>query len=301
MNTPWSAEQVVTETLAKKLIEEEFPELKPVEVSLLGKGFDNTVYEVNKLYVFRFPRREIAVRLLEIEKQILPKLASKVEMAIPVPVFFGNPSKDYKWMFLGYHKVAGETPSELSEVQRISMAAPLAEFLKTVHAFPAEIARKHGAEDDHFGRLDLKKRIPMLQANIDKLKQIHKGEISDRMQHYLDSLSKMESVSAEHLVHGDLHIRNILIDKDGALSGIIDWGDTHIGDPAVDLSIVYSLLPPEARETFFGIYGKVTEDTKELARFKAIYTHSVLMVYGYDLQDLALVQSAETSIHLALF
>ncbi len=40
---------------------------------------------------------------------------------------------------------------------------------------------------------------------------------------------------------------------------------------------------------------------KELARFKAIYTHSVLRVYGYDLQDIALVQSAETSIHLALF
>ena len=51
-------------------------------------------------------------------------------------------------------------------------------------------------------------------------------------------------------VHGDLYARHLLLDDHKKLCGVIDWGDVHLGDRALDLSIAYSFLPAEARLCF---------------------------------------------------
>lgn len=83
----WDAEQIVSAPFAKTLIETQFPELAPAAISLLGYGFDNTVYQVNDRFVFRFPRRELAVGLLKTENQLLPSLASQLPLSIAEPIF----------------------------------------------------------------------------------------------------------------------------------------------------------------------------------------------------------------------
>lgn len=69
MNRSWAAEHPVDEQMARSLIEAQFPALAPVRLKLLGAGWDNTAYRVNGAQVFRFPRRQIAVDLLESEVQ----------------------------------------------------------------------------------------------------------------------------------------------------------------------------------------------------------------------------------------
>ena len=63
MNRPWSAVRTITDDTARSLIETQFPALAPVWIDLLGIGWDNTAYRVNGEWVFRFPRREVAVNL----------------------------------------------------------------------------------------------------------------------------------------------------------------------------------------------------------------------------------------------
>ena len=41
-------------------------------------------------------------------------------------------------------------------------------------------------------------------------------------------------------VHGDCHLDNILL-KEEMLTGIVDWGDMHKGDPALDIFVVFFL------------------------------------------------------------
>ena len=41
------------------------------------------------------------------------------------------------------------------------------------------------------------------------------------------------------IVHGDLHLRHLLVGEGGDASGVIDWGDSCLADPAVDLSLAY--------------------------------------------------------------
>ncbi|UOK58004.1 phosphotransferase [Bacillus sp. OVS6] len=256
MGNPWSPEQTVSESLAEKLITKDFPELHPVHAKLLGKGFDNTVFQVNGCYVFRFPRRQIAVDLLQTEERLLPMLPD-MGIAIPVPIFSGSPGFDYKWPYLGYSFLPGQPSAELTEKQRASMAIPLAKFLKTLHAIPVDKALMAGVKYDCLGRLDMNKRIPMLNKTAEKLYSLRpESDTIKQLHKYTEMLVPIGEASEKCLVHGDLHLRNILVNEKGSLTGIIDWGDTHIGDSAIDLSAAYSLLPLEARSSFLKNTGK---------------------------------------------
>jgi aminoglycoside phosphotransferase (APT) family kinase protein len=296
----WSPEIEVTPELARELIGTQFPELTPVLVSLFGKGFDNTVFLVNQQYIFRFPRRAIAVQLLQTENKLLPQIEKELNIPIPVPVFLGQPCEAYPWPFSGYLSVPGVTPDGLSKKQRIEAAVPLAKFLLALHQFPIEKAEQSDVPFDELNRLSIEKRKEKLKDNVTKL--INDGVFKDHIPitKYIEELQAVEPSSKLALVHGDLHIRNILVDEKGILSGIIDWGDVHIGNPAVDLSFVYSFLPPEGRREFFKVYGQVDETTKYLARFKAVFTSVLLLRYAQDLGDTGFLVAAMEALNITL-
>jgi len=72
MDRVWAAQIEVDAPLAAALIGGQFPALAPPAIEPLGCGWDNTVYRVNERYVFRFPRRRIAVDLIATEPRCLP-------------------------------------------------------------------------------------------------------------------------------------------------------------------------------------------------------------------------------------
>lgn len=300
MSQPWSPEIALTASEAKILIEEQFPHIKPVTIKELGKGFDNTVFRVNEKYVFRFPRREIAVELLNNENQLLPLLVQDLNIDIPEPIFFGKSTEAYKWPFTGYYLVKGESPGELVNEVREKSAESLAIFLKKLHHFSVEKAKEVGVPPDRLDRTNISKRRNKLIDNVKKAVELHLIDDAQTAFEWIDSLQGVQLDSSITLVHGDCHIRNILVDQNGIISGIIDWGDTHLGHPAIDLSIAFSFLPPSSREKFFQIYGEVSDETKIGARFFALYVSVLLALYGHDLEDVRLVASAKQSIKLSL-
>ncbi len=296
---PWSAELVVTVELARHLVETQFPQLAPAAVEPLASGWDNTAYLINKSLVFRFPRRAVAVPLLNTESRLLPLLAPQLPMPIPVPTMSGCPTDEYPWPFAGYEIVPGRIACSagLSARQRIAMAEPLARFLAALHAFPRDQATRLGLRGDELGRLDPRKRIPMARDNLAKL--VRAGLISDSRPWLtiLDHPPTARPARTIALVHGDLYARHILVNAAGRPCGVIDWGDAHLGDPAVDLSIAHGLLPPEAHEAFRATYGAVDIDTWHMARFRALYHATVTITYGHNTGDGDLVREGLTVLH----
>src|SRR5271170_47998 len=97
-NEEWHADIIITEELVRNCLQEQFPELLPIEnLSCMGEGWDNKVFLVNQRYVFRFPRRKIAVELIEQENKILHALPDFSPLHIPVPEFIGQPSHFYPY------------------------------------------------------------------------------------------------------------------------------------------------------------------------------------------------------------
>ena len=283
---PWDAEYELSIAVATQLIETQFPQLAPISTTLLGEGWDNTAYLVNEQYVFRFPRREIALALLQHENSVLPLIAACVSLAVPVPIYQGVAADDYRWPFAGYRLLIGETADRiaLSDAQREMNVKAIAEFLRQLHAIDLQPIYDAGIPYDVIGRLDLGVRVPQTLDYLDKITQLYTMDVIGLR----DEVAQMTTFVIPEdkcLVHGDLYAKHIIIDEQANVSGVIDWGDVHISHPAVDLMIVYSFFPARVQQQFFAIYGKVDHATKILARFLAIYLSSVLIVYGRDVND----------------
>ncbi|MED3794561.1 phosphotransferase [Niallia alba] len=297
MTNIWDPEYTITKELASQLIEEQFP-ISVDSIEEIGEGFDNTIFRVNKCYTFRFPRREIAVKLLKSEWELLRIIADQLPVPVPKPIFLGTESHAFPRIFIGYHYLAGKAPQELTNEERLKMIKPLAMFLKKLHSLT--IDRFQTVPYDEFDRLHIDKRKSRLIDAIQKLQKYENLSLFDLAEDYAKNVTHNTVPNVTVLTHGDLHIRNMLVNEEKELAGMIDWGDTHIGHPAVDLSIAYSLFPSEGQKQFFSIYGEVDDTTLKLAQFKAIFTIVSLLTYSIDKKDNELYEEGKISLSLAL-
>jgi aminoglycoside phosphotransferase (APT) family kinase protein len=301
MPQSWFAEVDVSVELAEKLIRSQFPALCRAEVVTFGEGWDNSVYLVNGAIIFRFPRREFAGPLILSECRILPLISSRVPVPVPIPEYFGRPENGYPWHFAGYRKLPGQAASEigLDDGERACLAEPLAHFLKALHATPIEDAIQCGVTGDVIGRLDLGKRTPLARKLLDRFGPSLSSNVG-RLHDLLEDAPMDYRPRTDTLVHGDLYGRHLLLDSDQRLCGVIDWGDCHVGDRAIDLLPIFTVLPKAARERFFEKYGTVDSLTVRIARARALYHTLNVLNYARDIGDTPLEREALVGLgHLA--
>jgi aminoglycoside phosphotransferase (APT) family kinase protein len=294
----WTAELIVDPRLAKELVDTQFPELSPASVRLLAAGWDNTAYVVNESFVFRFPRRSIAVSLIETEQRLLPWLAPRLPMSAPVPRFEGRPSDAFGWPFLGYPLIAGRTiaAARLSREDRAALAAPLATFFATLHAIPSFEAAARGVPGDTLNRLDTTARLAATDQRLRTL--VDSGVLTGRrsIDEALASAPVIRQPRTDVLVHGDPHAGQILVDDRHRMSGVIDWGDVHLGDPAIDFTAAHTILPPEACEVFRRTYGSIDELVWQAARGRAIWHTVALLASAVDMGNREMVDETRQAL-----
>lgn len=232
MSQPWSPQIVVDKTLAKQLIESQFPELQPITLKFIGNGWNNTVYHVNQKYAFCFPRRNISVGFIEAMAATMPKLAKKLPLPVPTPLFFGKPTPAFEWPFLGYRLIAGTDACtlQLNVEERASLAKPLAHFLKALHSIGHNEAEQLNAKIDTWRHLDPKLRFANAQQDIQRIKDLGLFAHCAKLLEILNGLKLIhqEDVGKKTMIHGDLNTHHMLLDSDRKLCGIIDWGDVCI-------------------------------------------------------------------------
>lgn len=296
---PWKAQQTIDPNLALEIIDDQFPELCAEKIQLLGVGWDNTAYLVNDAFVFRFPRREIAVPLLTHELCMLPKISDSLPLPIPKPEWSGTAAKGYTWPFIGYRMLAGKTACrlELSDSERSSIAAPLAQFLRALHSIPLSVAQSCNLPKDTLGKLDIVRLTPLIKKSLNEMELLGLLENKKQLLDLLDSLQNVRTPLSTVIVHGDFYARHLLLDEDRQAAGVIDWGDIHVGDPAVDISIAHSFLPIAAQEKFRNIYGEISEETWELARLRALYSSPLLVLYGTHSGDLNIANEGRRALN----
>ena len=108
----------------------------------------------------------------------------------------------------------------------------------------------------------------------------------------LDEAERLPATTDEALVHGDLHVRHVLVGPVGRPSAVIDWGDLAIADPSVDLSLYWSQLDGPARDAFRDAYGaeRLTPARLLRARVLALFLDATLAAYAHDTGNDALLR-----------
>lgn len=273
----WSAEVTVDEDLARRLIAGQFPQVELGSMRLLGEGWDNTVWLVDDRWAFRFPRRSVAIPGVERELAALPLLAPRLPLPIPAPELAGVPAEGFPWPWFGAAHIPGGEPLGLSEGARRGLARPFARFLRALHEAPAP----DGLPADPMGRADMQVRVPKTDASLIDLENEGLWRTPDAVRNLLEAAHELPPPEPTVVSHGDLHMRHLLVDDRGALTGVIDWGDICVGAPAVDLSLLWSMLPPAGRAEFLAEYGGLSDDQLVRARVLAINLCAILALYGH--------------------
>jgi aminoglycoside phosphotransferase (APT) family kinase protein len=215
----------------------DWPELAPVRARPMGEGWDSRIVEVNGAIVFRFPKRaEIGERLAR-ERALLAGLHGTLPLAVPDVRYWGEPRGDFPFGFAGHPKLPGDAAvaTTLSEAAEGAIAAELARFLAALHAVPPARARSLGAIErdvlaaDPPALLELVRRLhPAIRPAVD-------AAVAARCERFLAAAPPAPRGTPACLVHGELTANNVLI-AGQAVSGVIDWTDACLGDPAGDLA-----------------------------------------------------------------
>jgi aminoglycoside phosphotransferase (APT) family kinase protein len=261
---PWESAQPVDAARAARLVGGQFPELRGVPVRHVANGWDNSVLLVGDV-LFRFPRREIAVTLQSRELAVLPYVADRVPLPVPVPTHLGEPAEDYPWPFWGAAMLPGVELARVPDVDRTAAAEALGAFLRALHDLPAPV----DLPVDPMHRAAPRLRAERTREWLDQLRAARAFAASAEV----DALVGLD-LGVPHepsvLVHGDLHLRHLLVLPDGRPSGVIDWGDTCRADPAVDLSLAYAAFSGRARDAVLASYGPIDTDRELRARSLAV-------------------------------
>jgi aminoglycoside phosphotransferase (APT) family kinase protein len=274
----WSADVTVDEVLVRRLIGEQFPELELGSLKPVAEGWDNAVWLVDERWVFRFPRRKIAIPGFERELAVLPGLAPRLPAPIPAPVFVGRPALGYPWPFFGAELLPGMEAGDaaLDDEARIRLAPALAGFVRALHDTEVD----HELPFDPNWRGDMPRRVEMTREWLDRLDGL--WHPPPAVAELLAEAEPLPASSRSVLCHGDLHFRHVLVDEHGTLTGVIDWGDLCRAEPAIDLSLLWNFFPPAGREAFLGIYGPLAEDQLVRTRLLAVNLCVVLAIYGHE-------------------
>lgn len=274
----WAAEVTVDEALARRLIGDQFPELEVASLRLLGEGWDTTVWLVDEEWVFRFPRREVVLNGLQNEIEVLPQLAPLLPLPIPVPTLLGEPSEPFGWPFYGAPFLPGREPdSGLGDDARLTLARPLAEFLRTLHSIQFDV----DLPVDPVRRADMAYRVPRASERIEEVERLGLWEAPAWIAGLLAAARDLPVPEPTAITHGDLHFRHVLVGERGDPTAVIDWIDVSRNDPCVDLVLYWSALSPEPRKEFLAAYGPLDEEQLVRGRVLAFDLCATLAIWGH--------------------
>lgn len=190
-------------------------------------GDDFLVLEVNREWMFRFPRSPVAAEVMEREKRFLPLFRPLAPLPVP---HIERVGRDY----LAYRKIKGasltpEVLAGLSVEERSGIARELGDFLSTLHSYPIREARRIGLSEVWGGWEE--------QACEDFERKVAPLLSRDAERNGIALLREVLSVECERVVvHGDFHpADHVFVDlARRRVAGVIDFGDLTVHDPAVD-------------------------------------------------------------------
>jgi aminoglycoside phosphotransferase (APT) family kinase protein len=267
-----SADVHIDIALVRSLLNEQHPDLAHLPLQLVDTGWDNAMFRLGGDLLIRLPRRHLAASLIENEQHWLPVIARALPIPIPVPVRVGYPGRGYPWKWSVLPWLHGITADRAEP--RPDQAIRLAQFLRSLHVHAPATAPRNELRG-----VPLSKRADVMEARMRRLESATHF-MSSAIRHAWQLALQAPIASEATWLHGDLHPRNILVEN-GAITGIIDWGDLTVGDIATDLASIWMLFGDRlCRQQALQAYGPISEATLQRARGWAVCFGVVLLETG---------------------
>lgn len=255
------------EGVVRTVVERHLPDVAVRSVLMLGSGRDNAAYEVNGTLVVRFstePDPERRADLVEGEARLLSLVADVSPLPVPRPRFV-----DLEAGCLGYDKLHGTplltVPVETAAPHVEDIAGRLGEFLAALHEIPLERAAALVEPDEVPLDSWLREAAAFHARHADQVPEAHRAAVR-RFLATPPPAAAYEPVFS----HNDLGIEHVLVDETTwRVSGVLDWTDAAIVDPAFDFGKLLRDLGPTALITALRHYRR--DDTANISERATFY------------------------------
>ena len=230
-------ERVVVEAVRRRMPEADVGSLEP-----LGEGDFVRAYTLEARRVVRVPKHPRAVEALAREARLMETLGDRLPLATPRPVF--HPPEHEGELAIAVHELLAGTELTLDlwegipEPERSELPATVGAFLRALHDQDPELGSAAGLPNiDHAEVMRTRSEwtapevpTPLAPELRSALHQCFAQWSAD------DPAWRYEPA----ILHADLSPGHILVDRDlGSVTGVIDWGDAVLGDPARDFIFLY--------------------------------------------------------------
>jgi macrolide phosphotransferase len=207
-------------------------------------------------WIVRVPRRPDVAERAGIEHRALEMVRMRIPAGVPRWEVF-SPE------LIAYRRLAGHPAAVVDAeaggyVWRFDETHPPTAFLDSLAAV---LAALHGVEPAEALAAGLPVRTP---ADV-------RQEHAARMERARDVLQVPDSVwrrwqawladvdcwpEWSTLIHGDLHPAHILVDDAHRVTGLLDWTEARVADPAADFAVQYATLGRAALDALVERYGR---------------------------------------------
>jgi aminoglycoside phosphotransferase (APT) family kinase protein len=216
------------------------------------EGWDTVATVVEDRWLDRVPRFPDAAEQLQNETRLMPRVAPLLPLEVPVPIVL-----DESPLRVRHPLVRGEPGLDVSVLTR-GDGRRIGEFLRALHDLPVNVYIATGIPDGVAARAELLATLERLLHRVVPLLP----EDRDLHERARALLRRVALRTPTTLIHGDLAAHHVML-HEGRVSGVIDWADARVGDPALDLGWALYGTPEPFAEGVATAYG-VTDE--ELAR-----------------------------------
>lgn len=248
----------------------------------LGEGLNNVAYEINGELIVRFSKESNPAHRaagVDHEAHLLEAVAGISPLPIPKPRFT-VPEQGC----LAYFKLPGVPLLDVPRPQRPahgpSIAATLGGLLTALHAVPIARVADLVVTDD----------LPLAEWRREAAETYEKvaGDVPAVHRRSVEEfLSNPPRNGGYALVfsHNDLGIEHVLVDPVAwTVTGIIDWSDAAIVDPARDFGLLYRDLGPAAFDIAIRSYRTDVNDVATIRERAVFYARcSVLEDWAHGI------------------
>jgi len=275
----------------RALVARQMPDYLIASVVQSGEGQDNIAYEVNGELIVRFSKEPDAARRaarVHQEADLLAAVRGIAPLPVPEPRFTVAERG-----CLAYFKIPGLPLLDLSQPPRLavgaSIAATLGGLLAALHSVPLDSLAGLVGTDDQPPDEWRREAAESYLAVAEEVPAMHRR----RVEAFLEATAP-EAGYVQVFSHNDLGVEHVLVEPDAlTVTGVIDWSDAAICDPAYDFGLLCRDLGPAALELAIRGYRSDLNDLVTLAERAVFYARcSVLedLAYGVETGGQRLVE-----------